>query len=754
MDIKQYLTEENKIGKGGNGTVYRISDDKVVKVLNLNYNSKKLSKRDEKKYIRFKDEIKIVKKNQNKNNGILPILEYNIPETPQKDDIVYYIMPYAQQINDIKFPNLESIISFTIDLLDTLLELHKNNIVHRDIKPQNIYRYKNRFVLSDFGLVDYPNKEEITQTRESVGPWTTMAPEMKRNAKYSDAKPADIYSLAKTFWIILSGDEKSFDGEYTYLSELISIKNFTNEEDFIVPLHDFLEKCTSNDPLIRFTAKGAKDLLFNWINIKDNYSERSKYEWDFLLKQITSIKPESIKWNEIDSINEILNILGKIHTFNHMFLPNGGGMDFHGSKILSNRKYLALDEKLYTRIVKPVRLQFNYHQDSQWSHFFLETDVIHLENIDEIPEERISDIYLQLDDDTYVEHYYKNYDEYKGEKIPEHAEIVTVSHSGNYVIFPKDSIYNNALNSYGGIHEKFINGDIFNQAILNTQRKIVDIENNPEKYELIQKKSDTEQKEDRHISFLKRKSEEERIIEEIDRIDILSCVKQIESNIPNSAPFKFYFYYCFGIDTYVLNKKFKFQKYKTSYNLDEMCKAALNPKEFNNQDEYLEFHNFKSIIELRDRIINLLTDNIKTLDEYNRFQFFAKSKRIKQIEDPIFTMKELKLILASGIDTERSHLVINISGKLQLIPHKKFENTDHAIFSSVLHDFDHHQNILGNGSEKRRNEFVEYYYSDFLYSLMIHLKSGKTTEHAENESNIKVDEIKKRIIEYNDKYPA
>lgn len=47
----------------------------------------------------------------------------------------------------------------------------------------------------------YPEKENLTKIKESVGAKTTIAPEMKRNAKDSDGKKADVYSLAKTLWM-------------------------------------------------------------------------------------------------------------------------------------------------------------------------------------------------------------------------------------------------------------------------------------------------------------------------------------------------------------------------------------------------------------------------------------------------------------------------------------------------------------------------------------------------------------------------
>ncbi|MBD2843767.1 protein kinase [Paenibacillus sp. IB182496] len=83
--------------------------------------------------------------------------------------------------------------------------LHEKGIVHRDIKPSNIYYYNDVWVFGDFGLVDYPEKTDLTEKGESVGPKNTIAPEMKRDAINANGKPADVYSLAKTFYFIVGG---------------------------------------------------------------------------------------------------------------------------------------------------------------------------------------------------------------------------------------------------------------------------------------------------------------------------------------------------------------------------------------------------------------------------------------------------------------------------------------------------------------------------------------------------------------------
>ena len=48
--------------------------------------------------------------------------------------------------------------------------------------------YDNEYYLADFGLVDYPDKEDVTTKFESVGSKWTMAPEMRRSPQVADGK--------------------------------------------------------------------------------------------------------------------------------------------------------------------------------------------------------------------------------------------------------------------------------------------------------------------------------------------------------------------------------------------------------------------------------------------------------------------------------------------------------------------------------------------------------------------------------------
>lgn len=84
---------------------------------------------------------------------------------------------------------------------------HNMNMVHRDIKPDNIMLTKRGQVkVSDFGLAKALDEEDSSMTQSGTGLGTPyyMAPEQARNAKYVDRR-SDIYALGITFYHLLTG---------------------------------------------------------------------------------------------------------------------------------------------------------------------------------------------------------------------------------------------------------------------------------------------------------------------------------------------------------------------------------------------------------------------------------------------------------------------------------------------------------------------------------------------------------------------
>lgn len=89
---------------------------------------------------------------------------------------------------------------------------------------------------------------------------------MEKDAQSADRYKADVYSMAKTIWIILTGDEFSFGGQYIANSEIgLSRKLKCNK--YLYPLDKLLAQCTDYTESTRPTAEEMKNKFEEWIQI-------------------------------------------------------------------------------------------------------------------------------------------------------------------------------------------------------------------------------------------------------------------------------------------------------------------------------------------------------------------------------------------------------------------------------------------------------------------------------------------------------
>lgn len=311
-------------------------------------------------------------------DGIIKLVDSNLPKDPW-DEMPWFTMPIAQDLNNfIADMPLLDVAKHFIYLGESLSQLHALDISHRDIKPANILALDDRLCFSDFGLVKYPKKEDLTPKKRDVGAKFTMAPEMRRHASEANGKQADVYSLAKTLWIALTGEQKGFDGQYSS-SSVLSIKHYY-EDIYTTSLDNLFVECTDNDPQKRPTAKQFSSRLKEWIEINNDFHSRNLTEWLELLNSIFPTgEPSNASWTNINSICAVLNKVCSSKSLNHMFYPTGGGNTLIGVSKAEESEMIALHicEKS-AEIMKPKKLTYeSFGADPQWNYFRLE-----LENIE------------------------------------------------------------------------------------------------------------------------------------------------------------------------------------------------------------------------------------------------------------------------------------------------------------------------------------------------------------------------------------
>ena len=445
------------LGGGGNGEVWECTNKKgelgAIKLL------KSVKP---KPYARFLDETTVIEQNSDI-DGIIRMLDKHLPED-LNDSVPFYVMPVAKSAEkELKGKSIEDKIDAVLEVCQTLRELHERGISHRDIKPANLLIYKSRYSLADFGLVDYPDKKDVSFKNEEIGAKWTMAPEMRRESSKADGLKADIYSIAKTLWIILTENPKGFDGQYSPES-ILELRRFY-QNIYTTPIDRLLSACTDNDPNSRPSIDEFILILEEWKVLNEDFHERNQEQWlEIQQKLFPTAFPKRVIWEDINDIINVLKVLCTYDNLNHMFFPNGGGLDLEDARLSVEEGCIELDFQLID-IVKPKRLIFeSFGYDPEWNYFRLELDELEPSGVYETEEgeepynkkydyEAVSELYPgHYDKYDLVEHRYDYQD--MGYEIPENARQVTRWFRGSFVIFNKRSTYNLTPATYDGRHNK------------------------------------------------------------------------------------------------------------------------------------------------------------------------------------------------------------------------------------------------------------------------------------------------------------
>src|SRR5215813_1834187 len=209
--INQYKVLE-KIGSGGQGTVYKALDTKLNRTAVIKILPPELTKKTA-NFKRFEREAQLCSQLDHPN--ICTIYDFH------SDDGVFYIaMQYVEGKNVRQLVagrplEVKSAVSIAIQVADALAYAHSKNIIHRDIKAGNIMVTETGQVkILDFGLAkaledDFADRTkgsdrtEITELGIPYGTATYAAPEQARGER-ADSR-SDIFSTGVLLYEMLTG---------------------------------------------------------------------------------------------------------------------------------------------------------------------------------------------------------------------------------------------------------------------------------------------------------------------------------------------------------------------------------------------------------------------------------------------------------------------------------------------------------------------------------------------------------------------
>jgi serine/threonine-protein kinase len=244
-----------KIGNGGMATVYKAK----CHVLNR-YVAIKILK-DE-----FTTDSEFIKKFNTEAQSAASLAHPNIVQiydVCNEDNLYYIVMELIQGKTLKEIITEDGILSWkwsvniAIQIASALETAHKNNIIHRDIKPHNIIITEDGIAkVTDFGIAKAVSNSTITAFGTTIGSVHYFSPEHARGG-YTDAK-SDLYSLGIVMYEMLTG-RVPFDADTPVSVALKQVQEEPVEpikynENIPISVNRIILKAMQKDPNLRYQS--------------------------------------------------------------------------------------------------------------------------------------------------------------------------------------------------------------------------------------------------------------------------------------------------------------------------------------------------------------------------------------------------------------------------------------------------------------------------------------------------------------------
>jgi serine/threonine protein kinase len=278
-----------EIGRGGNGVVWEATGDEGSVAIKILSSPSHLER-----FQRFRDEIKLLS-GLREQNGILPILDYSLPERVSKRDLVWFVMPLAIPIVEaLRDKAVVEIVSAVAEISDVLSSLASKEIYHRDIKPGNLYLFQDQWCVGDFGIADFPDKSGLTQSNRKLGPTHFMAPKMLFNPLVANSAVADVYSLAKTLWVLITGQNFPYQGQIRRDVKDHLLQGWRPFPQLSI-LDRLIERATSDEPNMRPSMREISKELRFWIQLVEKQDATTDFDSDVTVATVQSLVEPALR---------------------------------------------------------------------------------------------------------------------------------------------------------------------------------------------------------------------------------------------------------------------------------------------------------------------------------------------------------------------------------------------------------------------------------------------------------------------------
>jgi serine/threonine protein kinase len=251
IDLKTGKLDLHVLGKGGMGLVYLAMQNSVkrevaLKVIRKDKQTEAFSKQ-------FFYEAEITAQLEHPN--ITPV--YELGRTP--DGTFFYSMQYIQGTpweKEIRENSIDENLEIFDKLCDAIAFAHSKDIIHMDIKPDNVQLGQFGEVYAvDWGVASNLKRPESIRC---AGTWQWISPEVARGDKSKIGKGSDIYLLGGILFLIVSGDHPRMPKDPSVKMGQSGLTkaaqtNIIQPTDCKDPMLAVALKALETDPMQRFT---------------------------------------------------------------------------------------------------------------------------------------------------------------------------------------------------------------------------------------------------------------------------------------------------------------------------------------------------------------------------------------------------------------------------------------------------------------------------------------------------------------------
>lgn len=226
-----------------------------------------------------------------------------------------------------------------------MYHLHKKNIIHRDMKPENILINENfEPQITDFGLSKISQSYSMFQSNTNTGTPVYMAPELFDNEDSSfvllDARLSDVYAFGLVLVYLFTGEKpfKSIKMQFTLICKVLKGERPTLPSDFPKMLRLLIEACWDGDPSERPTFENIIHIIGSHTFL-DSFGDNLNID-RFREYQNKVINDES-NLSLTASLSKSLNSIKSKVLINHVKFPS---IPEEKTSLIHDFKILSVDE--------------------------------------------------------------------------------------------------------------------------------------------------------------------------------------------------------------------------------------------------------------------------------------------------------------------------------------------------------------------------------------------------------------------------